>query len=251
MGSGMSCRITILGSSGMFQTLERACSGYLLDIDGQHIWLDAGAGTWLNLQRHLDYAQLDGVILTHAHPDHTTDVLQAYHARQYGQKEPLEVIPIWAPQSTLDRLSGYSKGIEDAFDLRAVGSTDELEIGSARISFVDMAHPEPTVGIRITYGSAVAAFSSDTGTEADFDALASAADVFVCEATSQDSDDVWEGHLRASQAAEIAARVGVKKLVLTHLRPGRDHERTLAEARAAAPNLDIELAQDGARLEVS
>lgn len=247
----MSFAITILGSSGMFQTIERACAGYLLTIDGSHIWLDAGAGTWLNLQRHVNYADLDGVLLTHAHPDHTTDVLQAYHARQYGQDEALAVIPLWAPQSTLDRLTGFSKGLEDAFDLRALDSSDELEVGSARLTFVDMAHPEPTLGVRISQDSVVAAFSSDTGAEADFHALASSADLFICEATSQQSDELWEGHLRASQAAEIAARVGVKKLVLTHLRPGRDHQRTLEEARSAAPGLDIELAEDGARLEVS
>lgn len=235
----------------MFQTLERACAGYLLHIDDHRIWLDAGAGTWLNLQRHLDYADIDGVLLTHAHPDHTTDVLQAYHARQYGQDEPLDVIPMWGPQSTLDRISAYSRGIEDAFELRPIDSNADLQLGSTRLTFVDMAHPEPTLGVRVSQNGVVAAFSSDTGVGADFDALASSADVFVCEATSQESDALWEGHLRASQAAEIAARVGVKKLVLTHLRPGRDHQQTLAEARGAAPGLDIELAQDGARLEVS
>ncbi len=246
----MTFRITILGSSGMFQTLDRACAGYLLEVDDKRVWLDAGAGTWLNLQRHIDYADLDGVVLTHAHPDHTTDVLQAYHARRYGQDEPMDVIPLWAPQSTLDRITGFSKGVEDAFDLIAIDSDRDLVVGSAHLTFVDMVHPEPTLGVRIAQDSRVAAFSSDTGAEADFETLASGADVFLCEATSQDSDPVWEGHLRASQAAEIAARVGVKKLVLTHLRPGRDHERTLEEARDAAPGLDIELAEDGARLEV-
>lgn len=251
MGHGMSFAITLLGSSGMFQTTERACSGYLLHIAGKHLWLDAGAGTWANLQRHISYRDIDGVLLTHAHPDHTTDVLQAYHARRYGEAERLPDIPLWAPKETLDRLCGFAGGLDEAFELRPLSSADEVELAGATLSFVEMAHPECTLGVRVETDDAVAAFSSDTGEEADFDTLAAGADVFFCEATSQDSDPIWEGHLRASQAAAIAARVGVKRLVLTHLRPGRDHSVTLEEARRAAPDLDIALAADGMRLELA
>ena len=234
----------------MFQTLERACAGYLLQMDGENIWLDAGAGTWLNLQRSIGYADITGVLLTHGHPDHTTDVLQAYHARRYGQAKGLKPIPLWAPQETIDRLAAFSKGIDEAFDLKPITTDDALEIGTARLTFTDMAHPEVTLGVRVECGGKVIAFSSDTGEQADFVRLAGGADVFVCEATSQDSDEIWEGHLRASQTGRIAQQIGVKKLVLTHLRPNRDHSVTLAEARAAAGGVQVELAFDGMRLEI-
>lgn len=234
----------------MFQTLERACAGYLLQFDGQNIWLDAGAGTWLNLQRSLAYADISGVLLTHGHPDHTTDVLQAYHARRYGQAEGLPPIPLWAPQETLDRLAAFSKGIDEAFDLKPITVDDAVEIGAARFTFTDMAHPEPTLGVRVEYEGKVVAFSSDTGEQADFERLAGSADVFVCEATSQESDELWEGHLRASQAGRIAGEIGAKRLVLTHLRPGRDHSITLQEASAAGAGVVVELAEDGMRLEI-
>lgn len=246
----MSLTLTVLGSSGMFQTLDRACAGYLLQVDGANLWLDAGAGTWRNLVQSIDYTDLGGVLLTHGHPDHATDVFQAYHARRYGQPEALDPIPLWAPQETLDRLTMFAKGIDEAFDLKAIASDDEISFRGINLTFVEMAHPEPTLGVRVEHGSAVAAFSSDTGEAADFETLAGGADLFVCEATSQESDDLWEGHLRASQAARIAQHVKVKKLMLTHLRPGRDHSTTLAEAQAAAPGLPIELATDGMRLEL-
>lgn len=242
----VSFSVTVLGSSGMFATLERACAGYLVEIGKEKFWIDAGAGTWRNLLSQISYDQLSGVVLTHAHPDHTTDVLQAYHAFQYGQAEPLPSIPLWAPQQTLDSLTTFSNGIGEAFDLTAVTAGDSLAIGDATFKFVDMSHPAETLGVRITTGGATFAYSSDTGAGADFEALANGADIFICEATSQNSDDVWDGHLRASQAAEIAARAGVRRLVLTHLRPGRDHDLTLQEARAAAPDVDVELARDGA-----
>lgn len=245
----MSFSVTILGSSGMFATTERACAGYLLDV-GEKVWVDAGAGTWRNLLTHISYADLTGVILTHRHPDHTTDVLQAYHARQYGQLQPLPPIPLWAPQETLDALSAFSKELDAAFDLRAVAAGDAVPIGTATARFVAMAHPGETLGLRVEMDDGVLAYSSDTGDGADFEALAGGADVFICEATSQDSDDLWEGHMRASQTGAVAQRLGVQKLVLTHLRPGRDHQVTLNEAKAAAPDIAIELARDGARFEV-
>lgn len=247
----MSVVVTVLGSSGMFQTLDRACAGYLLEIDDEKVWLDAGAGTWRNLLSVISYDQLTGVLLTHGHPDHTTDVLQAYHARQYGQSAPLPPIPLWGPQETIDRLTGFSKELGDAFNLCALDARDEVTLGKARVRFVEMAHPAQTLGVRIEHPDVVVAFSSDTGEAADFEALAGNADLFVCEATSQDSDDLWEGHLRASQASEIAQRVGVKRLLLTHLRPGRDHSVTLDEARRAAPGLSIDLAEDGSRMELA
>ena len=251
MGRAMSLTVTILGSSGMFQTLERACAGYLLQFDNNNIWLDAGSGTWRNLQSEIEYSDLSGVLLTHAHPDHTTDVLQAYHARQYGQQDALPRLPLWAPQETIDRLSAFSDGLEDAFELRPVGVDDQVVIGGGTFTFTEMAHPEQTLGVRVSYGGKIVAFSSDTGADADFARLAGDADVFICEATSQESDEVWEGHLQASQTGRIAREVGVKRLVLTHLRPGRDHTITLAEAKEAAGDVEVELAQDGSRLEIA
>lgn len=241
--------ITILGSAAMFATLERAASGYLVEVGETRIWVDAGAGTWRHLLRYVDYRELDGIVLSHRHPDHTTDVFQAFHARHYGGPHPLDEIPLWAPAETIDALLGYSKDVANTFDLRTVADGDEIEIGGARCAFVKMAHPPYTVGLRVEHEGSVFAYSSDTGPGADFDALARSADMFMCEATFQDVDEPWEGHLSASQAGEIAARVDASRLVLTHLPPDRDVEVSLREARATCGGVAVELAADGRRYE--
>jgi ribonuclease BN (tRNA processing enzyme) len=241
----MGFTVTVLGSSGMFVTKDRACAGYILAFGDHKLWLDAGSGSWRNMIGLVDHKALDGVILTHRHPDHTTDLFQAYHARHYGQPEPLPRIPVWAPQETVDAILGFVKDLEDSFDVRTVKAGDVLTIGGAQVSFVEMAHPAETVGVRVDHEGAVLAYSADTGEAADFEALAGGSDLFLCEATSQDSDELWEGHLRASQAGEIAARVKTKLLLLTHLRPGRDHELTLEQARRTSGDVAVELASDG------
>jgi ribonuclease BN (tRNA processing enzyme) len=147
-------------------------------------------------------------------------------------------------------MTAYITDLDEAFDLNEIRAGEVLDAFDAKLSFVEMAHPPETVGVRIEHGGAVFAYSADTGPEADFHALASSADLFVCEATLQDSDERWEGHLRAAQTALIARDLGSSRLVLTHLPPGRDHALSLQEARAASPDSDIELANDGDRLEV-
>ena len=240
----MSLTVTVLGSSGMFATRDRACAGYIVDIDGYKLWLDAGSGSWRNLVTLMDYKQVEAVILTHRHPDHTSDLFQSYHARHYGQPDPLPRIPVWAPQETVDAILGFVKDLEDSFQVQTVKAGDELTVGGASMSFVEMAHPAETVGVRVTHEGSILAYSADTGADADFEKLAGGTDLFLCEATEQDSDDIWEGHLRASQAGEIAARVGVKSLLLTHLPPGRDHSLSLAEAKSTAGDVPVELAAD-------
>jgi ribonuclease BN (tRNA processing enzyme) len=241
----MGFTITVLGTSGMFVTRERACAGYILAFGDHKIWLDAGSGSWRNMIDVIDHKTLDGVILSHKHPDHTTDLFQAYHARHYGQAEPMPRIPVWAPQETADAILGFVKDLEDAFEVRTVKAGEDLTIGGAQFSFVEMAHPAETVGVRVEHDGGVFAYSADTGESADFETLAGGSDLFLCEATSQDSDELWEGHLRASQAGEIAARVGPSLLLLTHLRPGRDHALTLEQARRSAGDVAVELASDG------
>jgi ribonuclease BN (tRNA processing enzyme) len=246
----MSLAVTVLGSSGVYATRERACAGYLVELGETTIWVDAGAGSWRNLLQHIDYTSIDGILISHRHPDHTTDVFQAYHARFWGQSEPLEPIPLWAPSETIDGLVAFYKDSKESFDMHVVTAGGAIEIGDARVSFYEMAHPPETLGMRIEREGSVFAYSADTGPDADFEGLAGDADLFVCEATLQDSDHPWEGHLQSSQAGKIAASVGVRRLLLTHLPPSRDLDLSLEQARATAGDLDVALAADGMKLRV-
>ena len=241
----MTFSLTVLGCSGMFATRARAASGYLLDLDGTRLWLDAGSGTWRNLLQFIDYGQIDGVLLSHRHPDHTTDVFQAFHARHYGGSEPLPPIPLWAPADTMERVCGFADEVQQTFDLRTVAAGGEIRVGPATVSFVSMAHPVETVGVRVENDGVSFAYSADTGPDADFATLAGGVDLFVCEATLQDSDESWEGHMSASAAADVARRVGAGRLLLTHLPPDRDRSMSLEQAIRSGGDLSIDLAEDG------
>ena len=247
----MSLSVTVLGCSGVFQTREQAASGFLIEIDAGRWLMDAGGGTWRNLLDHVDYRDVDGVLLSHRHSDHTIDILQLFHARHYGDIEaPQTKIPLWAPQETIDRLLAFEESLAESFDVVPIDQDSEISLGRARVTFARMKHPPVTLGVRIESGDGAFAYSADSGIEGDFEAIARGAQILVCEATVQDEDEPWWGHLSASGAGSIAARYGVGRLVLTHLRPGCDRELSLQQARRAAPGIEVELATAGLRLEV-
>lgn len=246
----MPISVTPLGCSAMYATEDIAASGYLIDVDGYRLWLDAGGGTWQKLLTVVDFAEVDGILLSHRHPDHTIDLFQFFHARRYGERE-LPTIPLWAPEETIGRLTAFSTELHETFDIRPIAGGEVADIGDAKASFIEMRHPVETCGLRLEHGDAVFCYTADTGPGSDFHGLGHDADVMICEATFQDSDRPWwEGHMSATQAGQMASDVGISRLVLTHLPPTRNHELSLAEATRAAGTVQVELAQPGRTIEV-
>ncbi|MBW3594744.1 MAG: MBL fold metallo-hydrolase [Actinobacteria bacterium] len=246
----MALAVTPLGCSAMYATADVAASGYLVEVDGFTLWMDAGGGTWQKLLSAVDYADVNGMFLTHRHPDHTIDLFQFFHARLYGGRD-LVPIPLWAPEETLERITAYSTELAQTFDLTAVSGDTVLDIGGGKATFVDMDHPVQTCGLRLQHDGAVLAYTADTGPTSDFHVLGHDADVVICEATFQDSDRPWwEGHMSATQAGRMANDVGASRLVLSHLPPTRDHQVSLREAVSEAGATGVELAEPGKRIEV-
>jgi ribonuclease BN (tRNA processing enzyme) len=93
-------------------------------------------------------------------------------------------------------------------------------------------HWLPNVGIRLTAGGRVLAYTGDSGPSSDVADLARGADLLLAEASY--ADQVPEDSRRylssARQQGRQAAEAGARHLLLTHLLPGTDP----AAARAAA-----------------
>lgn len=251
VAQAVSFEVIVLGASGTFPAPGSACSGFLLRSGGRDVWLDAGPGTFANLQRHADYHALRGVVLTHVHLDHVLDVYPLYYALRYAPGSPGPLgIEVHGPAGAGEYLAGMVTGgdFDGYLAFRTAAAGQEAEIGGFRFRFARTRHPVETLAVRVEAERRVFAYTADTGfSEAVVD-LARGADVLVAEASFQEPvADMGDVHMTAEEAGETAARAGVGRLVLTHIPPGLDPEvsRALASRRFGG---EISLAADGLKI---
>lgn len=246
--------LTVLGSSGTYDTPGRPSSGYLVEHEDTMVWIDAGPGTFPALQTLTDFIRVDAVVLTHIHPDHCTDLYGFYHAVRYGAR-PRSGIPVFTARGIPERLDSFISGHEDptrehrmfeTFDFREVQEGDEATVGVMSLRFADADHPPPSVGVRVEAAGRSLVYSGDTGPEGGVGDLAKNADLFLCEAGFQGNseDKPWPHHLTASEAGTMATEAGARRLMITHLWPTLDPKLSILEAEEAF-GAEVELAVPG------
>jgi ribonuclease BN (tRNA processing enzyme) len=222
-------KVWVVGSSGTFPAPGRPASGYVVEQGGTRVWCDAGPGTFMSLPVESDL--IDAVVISHQHPDHCSDLMAAFHAWTY-RPAPRDPVPLYAPQSVWDRLTGFIEQEPSCFDFVPVGTRDQARIGDLTVSFVEMDHSVPTVGSLWDGNGRTLFYTGDTGPAGDWPELASEVDVLLSEASYQEAtkNTDYPHHLSAAEAGEIARQVGARQLVLTHIPPYLEPSVSVAEA---------------------
>jgi ribonuclease BN (tRNA processing enzyme) len=233
-------KMTVLGCSGSVPGPDSPASGYLVEAEGYRLVLDLGHGAFGALQRFVDPASVDAIVITHLHADHCIDltayiVALRYGASGYHANGPDGRIPLLGPAGTKDRLeAAYDPlarklGLHELFGFTT--PVDGTELGPFTLSFADVKHPVPTTAVRVTCGDRSLAYSADTGESEELVKLARGADVFLCEASvGPDEEFVPNLHLSGRQAGEHADRAGVDRLIVTHVPPWNRRDVAAHEA---------------------
>ena len=240
----------MLGCSGSGPGPTSPAAGYLVTAGEARLVLDLGNGTFGALQRHLDPWELDGLALSHLHPDHCADVANLVVHRRYHPFPPADVarLPLLAPPDALDRLAAAyaptaeeraTTDLSDVLDLRPFADGRAGEVAGVTVRAAAVDHPCPAFAIRLEHGGESLVYSGDTGPCAGLIELARGADVLLCEASwphvvpGRWSEPPPGVHLSGRQAGEHAAAAGVARLLLTHVPAWVDGAAMLAEARDA------------------
>ena len=101
-------RLRVLGSAGGYPAPDNPSTGFLLETGGAKIWIDAGHGTFAELQRLADFTKIDALVLSHGHADHCVDAFALHVALRYAPQGARDSrLPLYCPPGVRENLGRF------------------------------------------------------------------------------------------------------------------------------------------------
>jgi len=238
--------VILLGTGSPLPSATRAGPATLVRAGGANLLVDCGRGVAMRLAGAGVAPQaITAVLLTHMHSDHICDLndIITSHWVMSAAPTPLRLFGPTGAQALVDatlamlafdvkyRMDHHDDlGAGPNVEVTELAPGDVFTVGACEISAhrTDHAPVFPTLGYRIAAGAAVAALAGDSVPCPGLDAMCKGADVYVQTVIRDDLirrvpskrlQDVLDYHSTVEQAAQTAARAGVRTLMLTHYVP--------------------------------
>lgn len=236
-------RFAFLGTSGAVPSAERDTTSLVVEHLGQLLLVDCGGSPVQRLRRlGLDPLRLAAVAITHLHADHAYGLPALVQSLVLlGRRGPLPVVcrpeHVDALQAllTLFNLLGRERSIAVPLEpIDLVPGARALSLSGLTLTTASNAHGSmPNFAVRVDVGGRSFVYSSDTEPCDPVVDLARGADTLVHEATFPERDRGRFGtHSTAADAGAVAARAGVRRLILAHVEA--DYHGELAALAAEA-----------------
>lgn len=237
--------IILTGTGSPLPDPNRAGPSTLIKAGDAQILVDAGRGVVMRMAGARTLPMfLSGVLITHLHSDHVcalNDIITTHWVTTRGK--PLRIFgPVGIAEfverqiHALEADIGYRIEHHEELtgppnvEVTELAPGDAFTIGEVEITTAatDHAPVRPTIGFRLEHEGSSAALVGDTLPCAGVDELAREADAYVQTVIRRDLveaipnemiQDILDYHSGVVDAAQTAARVGAKRLVLTHLVP--------------------------------
>jgi ribonuclease BN (tRNA processing enzyme) len=256
-------KLVTLGGSAAGPNPGQGCSGYLISSGQTHIACDLGPGTLIELRRHVNFRELDAIVISHLHVDHILDLLALRFALAYNPVAPTRPVPLWLPpggRTFFEKLAAvFGDGAPAAdyfsvFEITEYDPAAKLEIGDFQFRFEATAHFVPCWAMRISNGvDGDLFYTADTGPTASLASFANRAFVVVAEGTEPELPNgppADRGHLTPIEAGTLAMQAQAEVLVLTHVWAENDPFAAVRSAEKAFSG-PVVLATPGLTLEWS
>ncbi|MBO4571010.1 MAG: ribonuclease Z [Bacteroidales bacterium] len=267
----MEFSLTTLGSASAKPIVDRYSSVHVLNARGRLFLIDCCEGAQFQLVRYkFSLMKIDHIFISHLHGDHVFGIFGLLSTLTLlGRTAPLH---IYAPRdfsSMLNFFRGhFGEGVKYPIEHHPLTFTNGMELicetKTADVYAFPLNHGIETYGFyfrekwqdhplapKDRYVRS-AAYCCDTAPFPELEEYVRGADLLLHEATyTEEMRDVANGrfHSTAAQAADLARRAGVGKLIAAHFSSRyKDPEVLLQEARAIFP--ESYLASEGERFTV-
>jgi ribonuclease Z len=238
--------VVLLGTGNPLPDRDRAGAATLVRAGGRTMLVDAGRGVCMRLvAAGVLPLMLDEVLLTHLHSDHICD-LNDVITTQWVMSPVQKLLRVFGPPRTHEVLDGIHAMLRPDVEYRLAHHADldwepQVDVVEVTPGIVfdeqgvrvvaartDHRPVEPTLGYRVECDGKSVVLAGDTVPCDGLDELCRGADVYVQTVLRDDLvqmvpmqrfKDTIDYHSTVSQAAQTAARGGVRTLVLTHQVP--------------------------------
>ena len=230
--------LQVVGHRAGWPDVKSPTSAYLVFAESATILLDCGAGVTSVLRDLIDVQDLDGIWISHMHPDHCFDLqilamVRSYQRNSVQPRDRNETgrCPLYLPIGATEKVKAvndlyqadtpeyqyFNSMFTDEFECIEYSPRDTLKLGDCTMQTMPMVHAGGSSAIRISdaEGKSIV-YSGDTGWCDQLVDLATGADLLVCETTVDEPDKSGQGHLCAREAGRVAAESGTEHLLLTH-----------------------------------
>ena len=210
--------LTVLGKYGPFPNGDGATSSYLLQVNGKNILLDCGAGAFSRLVKIIKPEDIDVIILSHFHLDHTSDigVLIYYYQILFANghtKKPLVFCP--------EEGGALAETVINCpyFDVNMVRGGEISMFEDVDFEFFEMRHPVPCVGVKISCENKVFAYTGDTNLCDSVNDVFEGADLVLADGCFLEKDWGYEKpHLSVEHIVDLTNKYG-NKSIISHINP--------------------------------
>jgi len=239
-------KIRILGTGTCVPSLQRSSSSYLVQTKQLNILIDVGPSV---VRRLLEYGfttrDIDVIILTHFHVDHTADLSTFLFASNYDVEARAKELSVLGGDGLHDFYRGllavYPWLLPRSYEisLREM-SKGTLNKGGLVVTTAQMEHNNESIGVRVEERKSVT-FSGDTDYTKNLVELASGTDLLIAECSFPERK--VDGHLNLEILQKIVDEANPKRVLISHLYPEWDDFSGVLQA----PYL---LGEDGMEIEV-
>ena len=234
--------IRFIGSGDAFGSGGRFNTCFLVTGEQCRFLIDCGASSLVALkQAGIDLDSINGVVLSHLHGDHFGGLpFFLLDARLIARRR--RPFFIFGPAGLPARLAaaqevlfpGSSQNVLGfALGLREIEALKRQAGRGFAVTPFPAAHSAgaPCFSLRLECDGRIVTYSGDTQWSENLAAAAQSADLFICECSSYETP--IKGHLDYRSLAPRLARLGAKRVILTHMNPDM-LERRLALAHETA-----------------
>ena len=229
--------LVVLGA-GPAYTDRQGASGasYFVRHGDTQLLLDLGQGSFPRIFPEAKPEELDGVLISHLHPDHFIDLVSLRHYLRY-QLEPAARVRVAGPAALADRIDALHAEpgfTAQALDVEALDGAAPRNFGTLQVVAQRVTHTSDSYGFRVSARSGPGlVYSGDCGRAEDLLPLLRPGDTLLSE-VSFGAGPVPPGaiHLDGPAVGRVARAGGAACVLLTHLQMGIDPNATVAAVRA-------------------